>query len=261
MKPLLIFSMCLLLLPSSASGAPDLIPQMKECMAAHGSQQEYLAALKKYSDPGIVRQAMGLLVIKNPSVVQTEIRGSTVCYTVEGALVETSSEIPSDTTQVYKACWENGRINSLEFFGSKPRPHEDIIPEMGECMQSHDSQEKYARVIEKYADQGIIRRAMGLLVIKEPSVTGVERDGPVITYTVQGRMVGTSSEIPADTVQVYRVGGRADASSPWSFWELQPRYVNSAPPERGWRTVHAPTGFEARVTGYWYIFGVFRAGA
>ena len=206
MKILLILFMCLLLLSSSASGAPDVIPQMKECMAAHSSQQEYLAALKKYSNPGIIRQAMGLLVIKNPSVVQTETRGSAVCYTVEGVLVETSSEIPSDTTQVYKVCWENGRITSLEFFGPKPRPQEEIIPEMRECMQSHDSQEKYARVIEKYADPGIIRRAMGLLVIKEPEVIGVERDGAVITYTVQGPTVGTSSEIPADTLQVYRVG-------------------------------------------------------
>lgn len=206
MKRLLIFSICFLLFPRGALGAAEVIPPMKECMAAHGSQQEYLAALKKYSDPGIIRQAMGLLVIKNPSVAQTETRGSAVCYTVEGALVETSSEIPSDTTQVYKVCWESGRITSLEFFGPKPRAQEEIIPEMRECMQSHDSKEKYAGVIAKYADPGLIRRAMGLLVIKEPSVIGVERDGAAITYTVQGRTVGTSSEIPADTVQVYRVG-------------------------------------------------------
>ena len=206
MRTLVMLSMWLLIFPCCSFGAAEVIPQMKECMAAHGSQQEYLAALKKYSDPGIIRQAMGLLVIKNPSVVQTETAGSAVCYTVEGALVETSSEIPSDTIQVYKACWENGRITSLEFFGPKPRPQEDIIPEMRECMQSHDSQENYARVLKKYSDPGIMRRAMGLLVIKEPSVTRVERDGPVITYTVQGRTVGTSSEIPSDAVQVYRVG-------------------------------------------------------
>jgi hypothetical protein len=206
MRTLVTLSICLLMFLCSALGAAEVIPQMKECMAAHGSQQEYLAALKKYSDPGLIRQAMGLLVIKNPTVVQTETAGSAVCYTVEGVLVETSSEISSDTTQVYKACWENGRIMSLEFFGAKPRPQEDIIPEMRECMQADDSQEKYARVLEKYCDLGIMRRAMGLLVIREPSVTRVERDGPVITYTVQGRTVGTSSEIPADTVQVYRVG-------------------------------------------------------
>jgi hypothetical protein len=91
---------------------------MKECMAAHGSQQEYLAVLQKYSDTGIIRQAMGLLVIKNPSVVQTETRGTAVCHTVEGVLVEASTEVPADTTQVYRVCWENGRIASLQFLGS-----------------------------------------------------------------------------------------------------------------------------------------------
>ncbi|HOI95363.1 MAG TPA: hypothetical protein PK250_11720 [Syntrophobacter fumaroxidans] len=211
MKTLLMLFMCLSVFPVGAPGAAEVIPPMKECMAAHGSQQEYLAVLKKYADPGIIRQAMGLLVIKNPSVMQTETRGSSVCYTVEGILVETSSEIPSDTTQVYRACWDNGRIVSLEFFGPKSRPTGEIIPEMRECMQSHDSREKYAAVIAKYADPGLIRRAMALLVIKEPSVIRVERDGAVIIYTVQGRTVGTSNEIPADTVQVYRVawkGGR-----------------------------------------------------
>ena len=71
MKTLLMLLMCLLMSPVGALGAAEVIPPMKECMAAHGSQQEYLAALKKYSDPGIIRQAMGLLVIKNPTVVQT----------------------------------------------------------------------------------------------------------------------------------------------------------------------------------------------
>ncbi len=206
MKILLTLCLCLSISPVGTLGAAEVIPPMKECMAAHGSPQEYLAVLKKYSDPGIIQQAMGLLVIKNPSVVQTETSGSAVCYTVEGTLVETSREIPSDATQVYKVCWENGKIASLEFFGPKGRPAVEIIPEMRECMASHDSQDKYAKVIAKYADPGIIRRAMGLLVIKEPSVIAVEQDGAVTTYTVQGRTVGTSSEMPAQVIQVYRVG-------------------------------------------------------
>ena len=150
---------------------------------------------------------MGLLVIKSPYVVKTEKEGSSVCYTVEGASVETGREIPSEVTQVYKVCWENDRITSLEFFGPKLRPQEDIIPEMLECMRSHDSREKYAMVLEKYCDPGIIRRAMGLLVIKNPSVTKVEKDGSIITYTVQGRH---GRHLQRDTrrtpLQVYRVG-------------------------------------------------------
>jgi hypothetical protein len=45
---------------------------------------------------------------------------------------------------------------------------------------------------------------MGLLVIKEPYDVRIETKGPVITYTVEGRTVGTLSEIPSDVVQVYR---------------------------------------------------------
>jgi len=205
-KTIVIAAMVLALSNSSALAADEVIPQMRECMKAHSSQQEYLAALKKYCDPGIIRQAMGLLVITNPSVVKTEKQGEAVCYTVEGTTIETSSEIPGDMTQTYRVCWGNGRVTALEFFGSKHIPEQEIIPEMQECMRSHDSKERYAEVLAKYCDPGIIRQAMGLLVIKKPFVTKVEKDGPVITYTVQGRTVGTSSEIPADTVQVYKVG-------------------------------------------------------
>lgn len=209
MKTILVAAMLLARSVSGALAADEVIPQMRECMKAHGSQQEYLAALKKYCDPGIIQQAMGLLVIKNPYVVKTDKEGEAVCYTVEGTTVETSSEIPADMTQTYRVCWGNGRVISLQFFGPKYGLQEDIIPEMRECMRAHDSKEAYAKVLEKYCDPGIIRRAMGLLVIKEPYVTQVEKDGPVITYTVRGRTVETSSEIPADTVQMYKVGWKS----------------------------------------------------
>ncbi len=50
-----------------------------------------------------------------------------------------------------------------------------------------------------------MRKAMGLLVIKTPYVVKTEKKGPVITYTVEGRTVETSSELPADTLQRYTV--------------------------------------------------------
>lgn len=86
---------------------------------AHGSPAEYEAALKKYCDPGIIRQAMGLLVIKDPYVVKTETKGPVVTYTVEGRTVGTSSEIPSDVVQVYRVSWRNAKVVSLEFMGPK----------------------------------------------------------------------------------------------------------------------------------------------
>ena len=183
-------------------------------MAAHGSQQEYATVLKKYCDPGIIRAAMGLLVIKNPYVLSSERVGEAICYNVEGTTISEASEIPADITQTYKVCWQKGRVISLEFYGSKSPLHEEIIPEMRECMGAHESREKYETVLKKYCDPGIIRQAMALLVIKAPYVIKTQKNDGVITYTVKGRTIGTSSEIPADTTQTYRVswkGGRVVA--------------------------------------------------
>ena len=195
-----------MLLATAGLAVGGVIPEMEECMRSHTTPQEYEAVIKKYADPGIIRQAMGLLVIKEPYVLATEQKGSVVCYTVEGTTVGTSSEIPSDITQVYRACWDQGRIISLEFFGPKSKIHDEIIPEMKECMRSHTTPQEYRAVLEKYADPGIIRQAMGLLVLREPYVVKTEKEGPVTTYTVEGITVGTSSEIPSDVVQVYKVG-------------------------------------------------------
>ena len=206
MKGLRLLIVLLMILGSAGWAVSGVIPEMKECMRSHTTPQEYEAVLKKYCDPGIIRQAMGLLVIKEPYVLKTEQEGSVICYTVEGTTIGTSSEIPSDVTQVYKVCWDQKRVISLEFFGPKNRIHDEIIPQMKECMRSHTTPREYEAVIKKYADPGIIRQAMGLLVIKEPYVVKTEKEGSVTTYTVEGITVGTSSEIPADVVQVYKVG-------------------------------------------------------
>jgi hypothetical protein len=201
------YSLFLLMILGSAGWAfSGVIPEMEECMRSHTTPKEYEAVIKKYADPGIIRQAMGLLVIKKPYVLETEQEGSVICYTVEGTTVGTSSEIPSDVTQVYRVCWESGKIVSLEFCGPKCRTQDEIIPEMKECMRSHTTPTEYEAVIKKYADPGIIRRAMGLLVLKEPYVVQTEKKGSVTTYTVEGITLGTSSEIPSDIVQVYKVG-------------------------------------------------------
>lgn len=190
-----------------AWAGPDtgIIPEMQECMQSHGSPAEYEAALKKYCDPGIIRRAMALLVIKKPYVIKTEQKGDMICYTVEGTTVETSYELPADTTQTYNVCWKNRRVVSLEFYDAKPSVYQEVIPEMRECLRSHGSPAEYEAVLKKYCDSGIMRKAMGLLVIKTPYVVKTEKKGPVITYTVEGRTVETSSELPADTLQRYTV--------------------------------------------------------
>ena len=137
MKTLRYFLVLLMILGSAGWAAGGVIPEMEECMRSHTTPQEYEAVIKKYADPGIIRQAMGLLVIKKPYVLETEQEGSVICYTVEGTTVGTSNEILSDVTQVYRVCWENGKIVSLEFCGPKCRTQDEIIPQIKECMRSH----------------------------------------------------------------------------------------------------------------------------
>jgi len=109
----------LMVLATAGLAVGGVIPEMEECMRSHTTPQEYAAVIKKYADPSIIRQAMGLLVLKGPYVVKTEKEGPITTYTVEGITVGTSSEIPSDVVQVYKVGWENKKIVSIEFKGLK----------------------------------------------------------------------------------------------------------------------------------------------
>ena len=114
MKTIRYFLAIFMILGTAGWAAGRVIPEMEECMRSHTTPQEYEAVIKKYADPGIIRQAMG-----EPYVLETEQEGSVICYTVEGTTVGTSSEIPSDVVQVYKVGWEKGKIISIEFKGQK----------------------------------------------------------------------------------------------------------------------------------------------
>jgi len=119
MKALRYFLVLLMIVGSTGWAAGEVIPEMEECMRSHRTPTEYEAVIKKYADPGIIRQAMGLLVLKEPYVVLTEKEGAVTTYTVEGITTGTSSEMPSDIVQVYKVSWEKGKIISIEFKGQK----------------------------------------------------------------------------------------------------------------------------------------------
>jgi hypothetical protein len=119
MKVLKHFLVLLMILGTAGWAFSGVIPEMEECMRSHTTPQEYEAVIKKYADPGIIRQAMGLLVIKEPYVVKTKKEGSVTTYTVEGITVGTSSEIPADVVQMYRVSWEGGKIISLELMGPK----------------------------------------------------------------------------------------------------------------------------------------------
>ena len=119
MKAIRYCLVLLIILGTAGQATGGVIPEMEECMRAHTTPEAYAAVIQKYADPGIIRQAMGLLILKEPYVVKTEKDGPVTTYTVEGMTVGTSSEIPSDIVQVYKVGWEKRKIISIEFKGKK----------------------------------------------------------------------------------------------------------------------------------------------
>lgn len=121
MKVLRSVLVLLVALGTAGWARSGVIPEMENCMRSHTTPQEYEAVIKKYADPGIIRQAMELLILKEPYVVKTEKEGPVTTYTVEGMTVGTSSEILSDVVQVYKVGCEKGKIISIEFKGQKNR--------------------------------------------------------------------------------------------------------------------------------------------
>jgi len=123
MKTVLTIVLCatiILALVWIGSG-PKLLPEMQECLQSHGSKDQYAAVLKKYCNPEIIHQAIGLLVVKDPQVVRTMHSGKTVCYLVEGSISDAATETAGETIQNYSVCWENGRVVSLDFAGGTSR--------------------------------------------------------------------------------------------------------------------------------------------
>lgn len=118
MKKLKVLALVLILLFPASSLHAEVIPEMQECMSSHESQELYRSVLEKYCDSEIIRKAMALLVIKDPYVINTEKSETGICYTVKGTTVDTSFELPNETTQIYRVQWDGGKIVSLSFLGT-----------------------------------------------------------------------------------------------------------------------------------------------
>jgi hypothetical protein len=99
---------------------PRISSEMQECLQSHGSQEQYAGVLRKYCSPEMIRQAMGLLAVKEPQVVRIQHSGKAVCYLVEGVIADAPTQASGEAVQVYSVCWENGRVVSLDFNGGRP---------------------------------------------------------------------------------------------------------------------------------------------
>ena len=94
-----------------------VIPEMKECMQAHGSLKKYREVVKKYASPELLPTLSICCTLLDNRIIATEKVGDTIYYWEEGRLLETSYEIPSDIIQIVKVGWKDKKIVYFEFLG------------------------------------------------------------------------------------------------------------------------------------------------
>lgn len=112
--------LCITIILSSfifISCSPGTIPEMKECMNAHGSLEKYSKVIKKYASPELLPKINVCCTLTDSRIINSEKVGDRIYYWEEGRLLETSYEIPSDTIQIIKVGWENKKIVYIEFLG------------------------------------------------------------------------------------------------------------------------------------------------
>ena len=95
----------------------QVIPEMRECMNAHGSLENYREVIKKYATPELLQDITICCALKNNRIINSEKVEDTIYYWEEGTLLETSYEIPSDIIQIIKVGWKDRKIVYLEFLG------------------------------------------------------------------------------------------------------------------------------------------------
>jgi hypothetical protein len=90
---------------------PQVIPQMAECMQAHGSVAKYMQVVSRYCDSDMLKYAPAIAVIERPQVIEAYRSGRAICYWVEGF---SYARQPFDSVaREYSVCWENARIVAL----------------------------------------------------------------------------------------------------------------------------------------------------
>ncbi len=94
-----------------------VIPEMQECMDAHGSLKTYSEVIKKYASPELFPDITICCALENSRIIHTEKKGNITYYFEEGTLAENCNEIPSGSVQIVKVGWKDKQIVSLDFLG------------------------------------------------------------------------------------------------------------------------------------------------
>lgn len=104
-----------------------VIPEMKECMQAHGSLENYRSVIKKYTSPEMQQDLSICCTLTNSRIIASEIKDGVLYYWEEGKLQESSNEIPSETIQIIKIGWKDKKIVLLEFLGPEKKQEQKYI--------------------------------------------------------------------------------------------------------------------------------------
>jgi hypothetical protein len=100
-----------------AGCSQNIIPEMKECMDAHGSRDKYIEVIKKYAAPSLQQSIIVCCALEKSRIIHSEKAGDILFYWEEGRLPESCFEIPSDAVQIVKVGWKDKKIVYIEFLG------------------------------------------------------------------------------------------------------------------------------------------------
>ena len=95
----------------------DVIPEMKECMQAHGSLEAYREVIKKYASPEMQENLSVCCTLVDYRIIASETKDGILYYWEEGRIHESSYELPSEIMQVIKVGWKDKKIVYFEILG------------------------------------------------------------------------------------------------------------------------------------------------
>ena len=96
---------------------PDVIPEMKECMEAHGSLETYRSVIQKYASPEMQKNLSVCCTLADARIIATEKKDGVLYYWEEGMIHEAAYIVPSETMQVIKVGWKDKKIVYFEILG------------------------------------------------------------------------------------------------------------------------------------------------
>jgi len=113
----------------------NIIPEMQECLDAHGSRDKYNEVIKKYASPELLKDITVCCALEKSRIIHSEKAGDILFYWEEGKLPENCFEIPSDVIQIVKVGWKDKKIVYLEFLGPMKCNEEKYVKSKEELLK------------------------------------------------------------------------------------------------------------------------------